>query len=199
MNTRRGTATSFRELSAKTWQDLEALFGPRGGCGGCWCMYWRLDGPSWHRQKGDANRKALRSLIARNAAHGIIAYVSRTPAGWCAVGPINEFGRLQRSRLQLPSPQGDAGKWCIPCLYIKRDFRRQGLSIELIQRAVKFALDRGATSIEAYPRVPLQRDYPAPALFTGTPSAFRAAGFDVVAEPFKNRKVMRWKKRKRQH
>ncbi len=28
-------------LTGENWPDLEALFGPRGAVGGCWCMYWR--------------------------------------------------------------------------------------------------------------------------------------------------------------
>ena len=47
---------SFKELSAKTWKDYEALMGENGGCGGCWCMSWRLPraGQLWKARPTDA-------------------------------------------------------------------------------------------------------------------------------------------------
>ena len=27
-------------LTPNNWDDFETLFGPRGACAGCWCMYW---------------------------------------------------------------------------------------------------------------------------------------------------------------
>ena len=39
-----GTAShaEFHPLTPELWSDLEQLFGARGACGGCWCMWWRL-------------------------------------------------------------------------------------------------------------------------------------------------------------
>ena len=38
------TTTTFgiHPLTPDRWDDLEALFGPRGAYGGCWCMFWRV-------------------------------------------------------------------------------------------------------------------------------------------------------------
>jgi len=42
-----------RDLSPALWPALVELFGPRGACGGCWCMYWRLEkGERWDDLKG---------------------------------------------------------------------------------------------------------------------------------------------------
>jgi hypothetical protein len=32
----------FHPLTPEAWSDFEELFGRRGACGGCWCMWWRL-------------------------------------------------------------------------------------------------------------------------------------------------------------
>lgn len=32
----------FHPLTQDRWADFEELFGERGACGGCWCMYWNL-------------------------------------------------------------------------------------------------------------------------------------------------------------
>src|SRR5215831_13148559 len=37
------------------WADLEALFGERGACGGCWCMVWRLSRKEWLAGEGAGN------------------------------------------------------------------------------------------------------------------------------------------------
>ena len=41
-------------LTPERWNDLEALFGPHGASGGCWCMYWRLPRKIFDTQIGDA-------------------------------------------------------------------------------------------------------------------------------------------------
>jgi hypothetical protein len=30
-------------LTPALWPALEQLFGPNGACGGCWCMWWRIE------------------------------------------------------------------------------------------------------------------------------------------------------------
>jgi hypothetical protein len=32
----------IRPLTADLWPALEELFGKKGACNGCWCMYWRI-------------------------------------------------------------------------------------------------------------------------------------------------------------
>ena len=34
----------IRPATREHWSDLAALFGARGACGGCWCMFWRQTG-----------------------------------------------------------------------------------------------------------------------------------------------------------
>lgn len=46
-------------LDTSRWSDFEALLGERGGCGGCWCMSWRLKRSDFERQKGNANKFAM--------------------------------------------------------------------------------------------------------------------------------------------
>ena len=33
---------AYCPATPQRWPDLERLFGPRGACAGCWCMWWRL-------------------------------------------------------------------------------------------------------------------------------------------------------------
>ena len=73
----------------------EKLFGPRGACAGCWCMWARLPRAEYVRGLGETNRRAFRALVKSGTRPGLIAYVDREPAGWCAVAPRPDFRRLR--------------------------------------------------------------------------------------------------------
>ena len=53
----------FHPLTAERWGDHERLFGERGACGGCWCMWWRLTHSESMKQRGEGNRKALKNIV----------------------------------------------------------------------------------------------------------------------------------------
>src|SRR6266511_530359 len=81
------------------WHHLVALFGSRGACGGCWCMYWRRPAAEFTRGKRRGNREALRSLVAAGAVPGVLAYADGVPVGWCSVAPRDAYPRLERARV----------------------------------------------------------------------------------------------------
>lgn len=91
--------------SADRWDDLERLFGARGACGGCWCMWYRLPRAEYERQKGAGNREELRRLLGAGQPVGVIAYAGEEPIGWCAVAPRAAFTRWnERAPSQPCSP-----------------------------------------------------------------------------------------------
>ncbi|MCI0409351.1 MAG: N-acetyltransferase, partial [Acidobacteria bacterium] len=58
----------FLPATKERWADLEALFGERGACGGCWCMAWRLPRAQYQAGKGEKNRRALMKLVKSKQA-----------------------------------------------------------------------------------------------------------------------------------
>jgi hypothetical protein len=54
---------TFLPVTKDRWEDFEKLFGRRGACGGCWCMWWRLSRKEYNMQKGDGNKKAMKKII----------------------------------------------------------------------------------------------------------------------------------------
>ena len=54
---------TIQELTADLWPALEDLFGEKGACNGCWCMYWRI-GSDYHKRPRERNRRALRTTPA---------------------------------------------------------------------------------------------------------------------------------------
>jgi GNAT superfamily N-acetyltransferase len=176
------------------WADLAAVFGERGACAGCWCLFWRLPrGESRHNTASD-NRDLLRALVETGQEPGLLAYVDGAPAGWCALGPRESFARLETSR-KLRRVD-DRPVWSVPCFFVARPFRRQGLMRALIAGAVRYARAHGARLIEGYPLEldsgPLAgRALTGDGGFTGVVSAFEAEGFKEVALASQTQRVMR--------
>jgi GNAT superfamily N-acetyltransferase len=176
--------------SADRWPDLERLFGPRGACGGCWCMFWRLPRSVYDLGKGEPNRAALRALVESGDPPGVLAYLGERPVAWCAVAPREAYPALERSRILKPID--DAPVWSIACFYVARSERRQGLSVALLTGAVAFAAGRGARLVEGYPVEPRQPFVADAFVWTGLASTFRRAGFVEVARRSETRPIMRY-------
>ncbi len=172
------------------FKDIEALFGERGACGGCWCMVWRLERKDWVAGKGARNKKALRELVRSGSAPGVIGYLGRMPIAWCAVAPREEYRALERSRVL--KPVDDRPVWSISCLFVLKPYRRKGVSVRMLRAAAEFAIGRGAEIVEGYPVVPAMERTPDPFIWTGVPSAFRRAGFEEVLRRSKTRPIMRY-------
>jgi GNAT superfamily N-acetyltransferase len=183
------TAFEFRPLTPERWPDLVRLFGERGACGGCWCMWWRRLRPDFERGKGYGNRRAFERVVASGEPPGLLAYAGTEPVGWVALAPRDAYPRLARSRTL--KPVDEARVWSITCLFVLRVARRQGLSVRLLQAAIEHAALRGATIVEGYPVDAANGRLPDAFVWTGLAGAFRDAGFEEVARRSPTRPIMR--------
>jgi GNAT superfamily N-acetyltransferase len=169
----------IKEMGPKLWGDLERLFGEKGACGGCWCIWWRIEqGEKWQDVKGGEAKKRLRGMIENGRARGLIAYDGDEPVGWCTFGKRTDFPRLNRART-LQCEDADA-ICCVPCFYVKNRYRKKGVSTELLKAAVTALGNEGETIVEGYPVKPTKpgnKDIPGAFAFTGTISLFEKAGF----------------------
>jgi GNAT superfamily N-acetyltransferase len=179
---------SFQPLTPDRWGDVETLFGERGACAGCWCMYWRLGAKEYAAGKGAGNKAALRGTVERGEVPGILAYAGDEPVGWCAVAPRDAYPRLARSRILAPLDEQPV--WSVSCLFVARPWRRRGVSRALIEAAVAHARARGARLVEGYPVDPAAPQADA-FVWTGLASAFERAGFREAARRSPTRPIMR--------
>ena len=151
-------------------------------------MAWRLSHAAFQAQKGEPNRKALRKLVRAGRAPGILLYDGKTPIGWCAVAPREEYVRLERSRIL--KAVDDQKVWSVSCLFVAKPYRGCGMSSILLRGAAAFARKHGAKIVEGYPTETAEK-LPDPFVWTGTLGAFQKAGFREVLRRSKSRPIMR--------
>jgi GNAT superfamily N-acetyltransferase len=176
-------------LTPDRWQDLVALFGPKGAQEGCWCMYFRQTAREWKENKGGNNRRMMEVKVMAGEEPGLIAYVDGSPAGWISLGPREEFVRLERSKVMRPVD--DRPMWSIVCFFVAREHRRSGLTVRLLEAAVEYARGKGATMLEGYPTEPKEGGEVDLFVYTGLRSAFDRVGFTEVDRRSEKRPVMR--------
>ena len=183
------TAIPVYPLTTERWDDFVALFGPNGASQGCWCMFWRLPNREFNAQTNQTNRAQMKDLVDSGVEPGLLAYVDGQPAGWIALAPRSDYRRLAHSRVL--KPVDDAPVWSLPCFYIKPGYRRKGLASVLLQAAIDYARQHGATLLEAYPKEPQGRHISSSDIYTGVVSIFEQAGFQEVARHTSTRPILR--------
>lgn len=180
----------FVPVTKEHWSNFETLFGKRGACGGCWCMFWRLTRKEFESQKGEKNRRAMKALIQSGEIPGILAFSEDKAVAWCSVAPRDHFPALARSRILKPLDELPA--WSITCFFVDKQFRRRGLSAQMIRAAVDYVKKQGGTIVEAYPVEPRKDKMPDAFAWTGLASAFIKAGFKECARRSETRPMMRF-------
>lgn len=182
-------ALTVRPLTPERWADFEALMGPKGGAGGCWCMLWRIPKREFEAGAGEANRRAMQAVATGPVAPGLLAYDGDRPVGWISVAPRARFPRLDNSRILARID--DAEVWSVTCFLIARSHRRRGVATRLLEAACDFVRDNGGTIVEGYPIAPDKPSYPSVFAWTGFAGAFRKAGFATVRKRAPTRPIMR--------
>ncbi|HCY76879.1 MAG TPA: GNAT family N-acetyltransferase [Ignavibacteriales bacterium] len=181
---------TFRPLTLSIWKDFEKLFGEKGACAGCWCMYWFMSKKEYDEKRKDGRtKKEMKMMVKNNIEPGILAYSGNVPVGWIAIQPREKYFRLSKSKILQPID--DKSVWSIVCFFIHKDYRKMGVSVALVKNACDFAASKGGTIVEAYPTETKTKNSAPVFIYTGTASAFRKAGFKEVARRSDTRPIMR--------
>ena len=182
---------AIEPLGRENWKEFVQLFGSRGACGNCWCMSYRLKKQEFEKGKeNDGNKKAMKKLVWDNKPTGLLAFHDGRAIAWCAFAPREDFIKLENSRVHKRID--DRSVWSIPCFFVAKNFRKQGVSIELLKALIMHAKMKKIKIIEAYPVMPAQKKLPDAFAWIGLYKSFAKAGFKIVDRTSKNRPMVRF-------
>jgi GNAT superfamily N-acetyltransferase len=177
------TDLDIKPLTPERIPDLATLFEQGGDPKYCWCAYFRIrgfdfSGGSKARHRGVLEQAAV-DTATEGRAPGLVAYRDGEVVGWVSVGPREDYERLVHSKVLAPID--DKPVWSIVCFVVGRRARGQGVANALLDAAVDYARDHGASTLEAYPVDTTEgRRIPSAEVFKGTVSMYERAGFKVV-------------------
>jgi hypothetical protein len=173
---------AFRPVTAANHGDFEAFFESPGAPKFCWCMVWRRSSEEARHHTGPDRKQQMMRRIAAGVPVGLLAYDADAPVGWVSIAPRETYRNLGGP----PAKEGEV-IWSIACFFVRRKRRGEGLVHHLIEGAVSFARQAGATIVEAYPV-----DSTAPSYrFMGFVEVFERAGFGDHGMAGSRRHVMR--------
>ena len=172
----------IQPLTRERLPDLASLFDQGGDPKWCWCAYYRVRSIDFSSATPTGNRRVLEAAVDTTSADGrgpgLLAYHDGEVVGWVSVGPRDDYERLQHSKVL--APVDDKPVWSIVCFVVARKARGQGVARAMLDAAIDYARQRGATLLEAYPVETDGTRVPAANAFKGTLGMFERAGFEVV-------------------
>jgi GNAT superfamily N-acetyltransferase len=174
------TAITVEPLAPDRFADLADLFNEGGDPKWCWCMYFRKRGMSWSNSTAAKNRADLEALAEGQTKPGLVAYLDGRAVGWVSLGPRDTYDRLGSSKVL--APLDDKPVWSIVCFVVSKGSRGTGVASALMEAAVRYAREQGATTLEGYPVAAERGRVHADEAFKGTQSMFEKAGFTLVAK-----------------
>lgn len=176
------------KLDKNTWKDFETLFGARGACGGCWCMYWRIRRKEFEKNKGSGNHAMMQKIVSSGEMPGLLAFDGSKPVGWCSIAKRDRFPVLDNSRVLKRVDDKDV--WSIVCFYIRKNYRNLGVATKLVKGAIEYVREQGGGIIEGYPIDKKDRT-PDVFAYTGTLPMFTGLKFKEVERRSETRPIMR--------
>jgi GNAT superfamily N-acetyltransferase len=165
--------------------ELGALFERAGS--GCFCRYWHFedDKNAWLARLAFEPEKNQRELVARAAVEplaGVIARASGGPIiGWMKLEPARHLTKIYAQRVYraLPGLGSERdGVFAVGCFLVDPNWRRRGVARALLRTGVTLARERGARSLEAFPRH--AEGIGDEERWTGAYGLFTSEGFDIV-------------------
>ncbi len=174
----------FHPVSSKQWNDLTEFFREHGNPNYCWCQRWRLKSAEYSKLSAAKRREKLSSLVERQIPVGVVGYHEGKVVGWCSIAPRETYALLESSTTL--KRLDDQPVWSVVCFFVAPEMRGTGLSVQLLEAAVKYAISEGAPIVEGYPVEPDQSYR-----FMGSPSMFEQAGFKHAGTARNGRKIVR--------
>lgn len=183
-------AVRVMPATAEMWPRLGHAFGPREkDPASCWCQRFL-------RHDDLENRTALRREVQEaDVPIGLLAFLDDNVVGWTRVVRRSTLPRITENSALARILDDDPDAWWVSCFVVRREYRGNGIGGALLDAAVDWAVQHGASVLDGHP-VDTQglTGHGSPsALFTGTLAMFKRAGFTEIGRTYPTRPVMRYK------
>jgi GNAT superfamily N-acetyltransferase len=167
---------------ATDFDDVATLVGPkRPDANVCWCLSYRIPSKENRVLIGPARGRRVRKLLA-DGPIGVLAYDGDEVVGWAAVAPRADTTFATNRRIPHVDDPDHADVWSVWCIRVRPGHRKQGVAHHLLQGAVDFARDQGATVLEGYPVDNRGEKVDLTMAYVGTRKLFERAGFEKGAD-----------------
>lgn len=174
--------------TAENWPQLGRVFGPRQkDPNSCWCQRFL-------RHEEADNRSALKREVQEQPVPvGLLAYRDDDVVGWTRVVPRSTLPGVMENRALCRILDDDPHAWWVSCFVVRREHRGSGVGVALLEAAVDWAAEHGASVLDGHPvdTHGLAGTPSASAIFTGTLRMFHRAGFTEIGRTYRTRPVMR--------
>jgi GNAT superfamily N-acetyltransferase len=172
----------IKPVNRNNWTDFEELFESKGGPSYCWCMVWRMTKEELKQNTSECRKEYIKKRVWSDIPIGLLGYIENKAFAWCSIAPRETHQRLY-------GDENIENVWSITCFYIKKEFRKKGITEFLIENAKKYAQENGAKYIEAYP---VEKESPS-YRFMGFIKTFEKSGFKYIKMAGTRRHVMTYK------
>jgi GNAT superfamily N-acetyltransferase len=185
---------AIHPLTPDRWNDFVELFETDSICRMCWCIHHRVPADIRKGTSGDQRKVMMRKIIKAGPPPGLLAYCDGQAVGWLALAPRPEtpdWNTGRKASAAFATEDADDQKtWAASCFFIRRGYRGQGATTQLLDAGIAWAKKNGARQIDACPMAhDDQRS--AVGLFVGPKRVFDRAGFTTLIERKPGRPLMR--------
>ena len=168
------TMRTVKALDPSTWAAYaEMAESSNGFPSGCWCMGFHPEGVG-KDTTAELNRERKRQRVQDGTTHAALVFEDDLCLGWCQYGPTEDLPRI-KSRAAYDKTATTLPDWRIACFYVRKGYRRQGVSHDALSGALDLIARAGGGVVEGYPEP--AGAVPAGFLYNGALSTYEDLGF----------------------
>ena len=162
------------------FDDVRTMVGPKNPTSSvCWCLSHRIPAQDNRSLAGPERGAFVEALTRRPTKPGVLAYDDDEVVGWAAVAPRADLPFARSTKIPHVD---DLPVWSVWCIRVRPGHRGRGISHVLLDGAVAYAVQRGATAVEGYPVDNRGAKVDLTMAYVGTRKLFEDAGFELAAE-----------------
>lgn len=173
------TGLRFEKLTDRNFKFFRELMCTDGISKQCYCLSHRVEPKDL--ELDDFAALKMQQMVQRRKVNGLVAFDSEMPIAWVGIEPFTSLIGHDVFEMLLNNPRhGQFGEsdWAIHCMFVAPDARGEALTGQLVDQATRYAIDRGAQRLLAFPPPPERaKTMDIFEKYTGSPELFLQKGF----------------------